>query len=135
MCLPPVLRTQVQQILSVDVIFIKKIAFLLGVFSLLGLGLVHFFRNRFESHVMTSIRFVLAKAATRSFDFIELQCDGEGAIGALTSALQASGIAVSITGPCQHVAVVERMTRTMKNRYRCHDLALPFVKTLTLIDW
>jgi len=28
---------------------------------------------------------MLAKAASRSFDVIELRCDGEGAIGALTS--------------------------------------------------
>ena len=127
--------TQVQQILNVDVIFIKKIAFLLGVFTPLGLGLVHFLRDRSESQVATALRLMLAKAASRSFDVIELRCDGEGAIGALTSALQASGITVSIAGPGQHVAVVERMARTLKNRYRCHELALPFVMTHTLIVW
>jgi hypothetical protein len=78
---------------------------------------------------------MLTKAANRSFDVIELRCDGEGAIGALTSALQASGITVSIAGPSQHVAVVERMARILKNRYRCHELALLFVMTRTLIVW
>jgi hypothetical protein len=52
---------------------------------------------------------MLAKAASRSFDVIELRCDGEGAIGSLTSALQSSGIVVFIARPGQHVAVVERM--------------------------
>ena len=127
--------TQVQQILSVDIIFIKKIAFLLGVFTPLGLGLVHFLRDRSEAQVATALRLMLAKAASRSFDVIELRCDGEGAIGALTSTLQASGITVSIAGPGQHVAVVERMARTLKGRYRCHELALPFVMTHTLIVW
>ena len=88
--------TQAQQILNVDVIFRKKIVFLHGVFTPLGLGLVHFLRDRSESRVETSLRLMLAKAANRSFDVIDLRCDGEGAIGALTSAMQASGIAVSI---------------------------------------
>jgi hypothetical protein len=78
---------------------------------------------------------MLAKAASRSFDVVELRCDGEGTIGALTSAMQVNDITVSIAGPCQHVDVVERMARTLKSRYRCHELALPFVMAYTLIVW
>jgi hypothetical protein len=79
--------TQVQQILNVDVIFIKKIAFLLGLFTPFGLGLVQFLRDRYESQVATALRLMLVKAASRFFDVVELHCDGEGAIGALTSAM------------------------------------------------
>ena len=68
--------TQVQQILSVDVIFVKMIHFLLGVFTPLGLGLVHFLRDRSEDQVCTAVRMMLAKAASRSFDVIEIRCDG-----------------------------------------------------------
>ncbi len=125
--------TEVQQILDVDVIFIQKIAFLLCVFTPLGLGLVHFLRGRLQ--VATALRLMLAKLASMSFDVIELRCDGEGVIGALTSTMQASGIAVFIVGPSQHVAVVEQMARTLKNRYRCHELALPFVIKHTLVVW
>jgi hypothetical protein len=125
----------VQQILSVDIIVVEKVAFLLGVFTPLRLGLVYFVRNRSESQVGTALRLILAKAASRSFDVIELRCDGEEVIGALTSALQVSGIVVTTAGPGQHVAVVERMARTLKIRYRCHELTLPFVVTHTLIVW
>ncbi len=52
---------------------------------------------------------MLSKAASRSFDVIELRCDGEVAIGALTSALRASGIGVTIAGIGRHVTVVKRM--------------------------
>jgi len=65
--------THVHQILNVDVIFITKIAFLLGVFTPLSLGLVHFLCDRFESQVATTLRLVLVKAASRSFDIIELR--------------------------------------------------------------
>jgi hypothetical protein len=78
---------------------------------------------------------MLAKAASRSFDVIELRCDGEGAIGALTSALQASGTVVTIAGPGQHVVVVDRMVRTLKGRYRCHEMALPLIMAHTRIMW
>ena len=127
--------TQVQQILSIDIIFVKMIPFLLGVFTPLGLGLVHFLRDRSEDQVGTGVRLMLAKAGSRSFDVLEIRCDGEGAVGALSAALQASGIRVAIAGPGQHVAVVERMARTLKSRHRCHELALPFVMTHTLIIW
>jgi len=127
--------TQVQQILNVDIMFIKKVIFLLGVFTPLGLGLVYFLRNRAEAHVGTALRLMLAKVASRSFDVIELRCDGEAVIGALTRAVQVSGIVITIAGPGQHVAVVKRMVRTLKGRYRCHELALPFVMAHTLIVW
>jgi hypothetical protein len=61
---------------------------------------------------------MLAKATSRFFDLAELKCDGEGAIRAMTSALQVNGIVVSITGHGQHVTVIERMARMLKDCYR-----------------
>ena len=122
-----------QQILIVDIIFIKKFAFLLGLSSSLGLGLVYFLRNRYETQVWTALRLMLAKATSSSVDVIELRCDAQGAVGPLTSALRVSDIVVTIADPCQHVAVVERMARTPKGRYRCPELALPCGMTQSLI--
>ena len=68
--------TQVQQTLNVDIIFVNKVAFLFGVFTPLGLGLVYFLRNRSEAQVGTALRRMLTKATSRSFDVIKLQCDG-----------------------------------------------------------
>jgi hypothetical protein len=73
MCLPP--RYASKKILNVDAIFVKKIAFLLGVFSLLRLGLVRFLRDRSEAQMATTLRLMLAKAANRSFAVIELRCN------------------------------------------------------------
>ena len=74
--------TQVQQILIVEIIFIKKVAILLGMFTPLGLGLIYFLRNCSEAQVRSALRLMLAKDASKSFDIIELRCDGEEAIGA-----------------------------------------------------
>lgn len=125
--------TQVQQILSIDVVFVKRVAFLLGVLTPLGLGLVEFLRDRSVDSVETAVRIMLAKAASRSFDVLEIRCDGEKAVGAMTAAMEHRGLRVSIAGPGQHVSVVERMAQTVKSRFRCHELALPFVMTHTLL--
>ncbi len=71
-----------------DNIFVNKIAFLLGMFTPLGLGLVRYLSDRFEAKAETADRFMLAKTTSRSFDVVELHCDDEGVIGALKSALQ-----------------------------------------------
>ncbi len=47
--------TQVQQILSVNIISVKKIAFLLGMFIPPGLGLVRYLRDRSEAEVGTAV--------------------------------------------------------------------------------
>ncbi len=104
-------------------------------FTSLGLGLFRYLRDRSEAKVGTAVRLMLAKASSISFDVVELRSDGEEAIGALSSAVQASGIVVSVAGPGQHVAMAERMARTLKYRYRCHELALLFVMTYNLIVW
>ena len=53
--------TQVHQIFSVDIIFIKKIAFLLGMFTPLGPRLVPYLRDCSEAGVGTTVRLMLAK--------------------------------------------------------------------------
>jgi hypothetical protein len=125
--------TQVQQILSIGIIIVKKVAFLLGVLTPLGLGIIEFLRDRSIDSVETGVRTMLAKAASRSFDVLEIRCDGEKAVGALAAALEQRGVRVSIARPGQHVSVVERMDQIVKSRHRCHELALPFVMNHTLL--
>ncbi len=125
--------TQMQQILSIDIIFVKKVAFLLGVLTPLGLGIVEFLRDRSIDYVETGVRTMLANAASRSFDVLEIRCDGEKAVGALAAALEHCGVRVSITEPGQHVSVIEQMAQTVKSHHRCHELGLPFVMNHTLL--
>ncbi len=63
---------QVQQILSIGIIFAKKVAFLLEVVTPLDLGIVKFLRDRSIDSIETGVRTMLAKAASRSFDILEI---------------------------------------------------------------
>jgi hypothetical protein len=78
---------------------------------------------------------MLAKAASRHFHVLEIRCDGEGAVGTLTAAMRLSGIRISIAGPGQHVSGVKCMAKTVKSRHMCHEFALLFVITHTLLLW
>lgn len=127
--------TQVQQILHIDIIFVKKVPFLLGVLTPLGLTLIEYLRDRSEVAVAVAVELFLSKAASRSFDVLEVRCDGEAAVAAMVPSLESLGLRVLIAGPGQHVHVVERMSQTVKGRQRCHELALPFVMPLLLIVW
>jgi len=52
--------TQVQQIFSIDIVFVKGVAFLLGVLTSLGLGLVEFLRDRLLNSIETAVNIMLA---------------------------------------------------------------------------
>ena len=95
--------------------------------------LIEFLRDCSTDSVETAVKTMLAKAASRSLDILEIRCDGEGAVGALIAAIEQRGLRVSIAGPGQHVSVMDRMAQTIKSRLRYHELAPPFVMTHTLI--
>ena len=81
-----------------------------GVFtSLDGLGIVEFFRHRSVDSVKRRVRTMLAVAASRSFDVLEIRCDVEKTIGAFAEALEQHSMRVLIARPGQHVSVVELM--------------------------
>ena len=56
--------------------------------------------------------------------------DGEGAIAALSDRLRLDGINFNPAGPGEHVPVVERKIRQVKERVRSHVHALPFMHVI-----
>ena len=88
--------TQVRNILGIEIIFVKKVALLFGALTPLGLGIVKFLRDRSVDSVKTGVRTMLTKAESKSFDVLDIQCDGEKAVGALAAALEQRGMRVSI---------------------------------------
>ena len=99
----------------------------------LGLGLVEFMRDRSVDSIKPGVKIMLAKDASRSFDVLEIRCDGKKAVGAFTVALEHRDLRISAAGPGQPVNVDERMAHTVKIRFRCHELFLPFVTTHTIL--
>ena len=125
--------TQVQQILAVDILFVRKLPFLLGVLTPLGLALCIPLKNRSAPHVAKGIHSFIATAKSRDFDCVQIRTDGEGGVKAMIDELFVLGIVIDTAGPGQHVPVVERKIQTVKERVRAHVNTLPFVMTQLLL--
>jgi Reverse transcriptase (RNA-dependent DNA polymerase) len=125
--------TQVQQILAVDIFFVKKLPFLIGQLVPLNLALCTPLKNRTAAIVAAGIRTFINTAKSRDFDCVQLRTDGEGALAAMCNELSSLGIVVDTAGPGQHVPVVERKIQTIKERVRAHENSLPYVMTRLLL--
>jgi hypothetical protein len=69
--------TQVQQSLAVDIMFIKKLPFLVGVLVPLNLTMCAHLKNRGVECVAVGIRSFINNAKSRNFDIVVLRADGE----------------------------------------------------------
>ncbi len=120
--------TQVQQTLSVDIMFVYRMPILLGLLAPLALVQVHDLKDdRGVASVAEGMNKSISTAKGRGFDIQCIRADGEGAIGALKPDLErAYSLVVDTTGSGTHVEDVERMSQTLKKRVRCHFHDLPF---------
>ena len=118
---------QVQQCLEIDIMFVRKQPYLLGVLVPLKYILCEPLQDRGVTSVAAAIESFLSKAKARDFDVQQIRCDGEGAVGALSADLGALGVELHLAGPGQHVPTVERTIRTVKERVRTLVHELPYV--------
>jgi hypothetical protein len=127
--------TQVQQTLSVDIMFVYRMPILLGFLAPLALVQVYDLADdRGAGSVGPGITKFVSAARGRGFDVKFIRTDGEGTIAALTVELENEhGLVVEPTGSGTHVEEVERMCQTLKKRVRCHFHDLQFVMCRMLL--
>jgi hypothetical protein len=124
---------QEQQVLAVDIMFIQKVPFLLGILLPLGLLLVSHLKSKAASSIKTVLETFLGKAKRRNFDVQIIQADGETGIKPLITGVEIAGVTIETSGLGQHVAQIERSIQTVKGRFRAHRNDLPFVLCTSLI--
>jgi len=127
--------TQIQQTLSVDIMFVYRMPILLGLLTPLALIQVYDLGDdRGTNSVGAGLKKFISVARGRGFDTKCIRTDGEGAIAALTEDLERDhGLVVEPTGSGTHVEEIERMCQTLKKRIRCHFHDLPFVVCKSLL--
>jgi hypothetical protein len=126
-------KTQVQQLIELDVIWLKGIPFLLALVLPLGLAMVEHLRDRSAALIGKCVNRMLSSLKARDFDVTELRTDNEGGVAKHKTALEYMGIRVEPCGPGQHVPGIERLARTVKERVRAYDTTLPFVMCAKLL--
>ena len=130
-------KIQIEQVLEVDIFFVKGIIFLLGVFSPLDLAMVHALKRRTASCIADGLQHFTSLARQRGFNTVLIRSDNEGgiaklklvAIPGITFSDLNLPIDIDLAGPGKHVPRAERRIRTIKERVRVHEYHLPFVMT------
>ena len=130
----PIMRPiQQLQTLHVDIMFVEGLPFLISVCQPLGLVMV----DRIPDRKLSTLRKVVSKHINHihnhNFVVDTVLSDGEGGIAALQDDLLAHNIRYNPAGPGQHVPVVERKIRLIKERVRAHIHSLPFNLSQTLL--
>ena len=128
---------QVEQVLSVDVMFVDGVPSLIGLATPLDLTMAVTL-SAFDSAqgprsaavVKKGIDGFVATLASRNFVTRMIMSDGEGAVGKIKQDLNMLGIEVDISGAGGHVARIERKIQTVKERLRAYIAhQLPFTLT------
>jgi Zinc knuckle len=132
---------QKEQVLSVDIMFTKKLAILIGVSTLLDLTLATSLTSldllkpsRAAEAVKKGIQYFLGVLQSQAFRAKLIMSDGEGAIAKLKTELDLLGIEVDVSGAGGHVARLERRIQVLKERMRTHVYYLPFALSLLILS-
>ena len=125
---------------AMDIMFVNGIPFIVGVTRPLNYIMVGDLDKTYETKaparqskiVEKSILEMVGSLKSRNFNPILLTWDGEKAVTQCTPALQFKGLQVQQVAAGAHVSVVERVIRSIKNRFRAVLLSLPYVLTALL---
>ena len=132
---------QKEQVLSVDIMFVRKLAILIGVSTPLDLTLATSLTSldlqkpsRAADTVRRGIQYFLGVLQSQGFEAKLIMSDGEGAVAKLKTELNLLGVEVDISGAGGHVARVERRIQVVKERMRTHIHHLPFALSLLALS-
>lgn len=125
---------QRDQVLSIDIMFIDKLAILVGISTPLGLTIAYSLNTadlkkpaRTAAQVKIGINHFIAVLASQNFRTSIIMSDGEGAVKILIDELGRLGVEIDVSGAGGHVARIERKIRIVRERVRCHvAYHLPF---------
>ena len=132
---------QQQQVLAIDIMYIDKLAFLIGVATPLDLTMVTSLTSldtgkpsRAAEAIRKAVIYFYGVLASQNFQAPLLMSDGEGAVGKLVTELNLLGVEVDISGAGGHVPRVERRIQLVKERVRAYSHYLPFTMPLLVLS-
>jgi hypothetical protein len=133
--LPP--SVEVEQTAHSDLMMILSGVYLITVVTPLYLILVTCLKGNSKgtAAVREALKSQLDSVAKRGFAVKTLLSDGEGASAKLEPELNQRGVNLNPSGPGQHVPLVEKTIRQVKERVRAHIASLPFSLNSTLLVW
>jgi hypothetical protein len=132
---------QKEQVLAIEIMFIRKLAILIGVSTPLDLTLATSLTSadmlkpsRAAAAVKKGIDYFMGVLQSQDFKAKLIMSDGEGAVAKLKTELNMLGVEVDISGAGGHVARVERRIQVLRERMRTDVHILPFALSLLCLS-
>jgi hypothetical protein len=123
--------------MSVDIMFMQKLAILIGVSIPLDLTFATSLTSldmqkpsRVADVVRRGVQYLLGVLQSQGFEAKLIMSDGEGAVAKLRTELNLLGVEMDVSGAGGHVARVERRLQVVKVHKRTHIHHLPFALSL-----
>jgi hypothetical protein len=113
----------------IDLFFINKLVFLLSISQGFNLLVVRFLNDKKANSAETAISDIIATYLKHNVIIKRIVCDGESGISALKSKIESKGIALEQCSKNEHVGIIERAGRQMKERVRAFITTLPYTLT------
>jgi hypothetical protein len=107
--------------MNIDIFFIDGEGYLISVLIPLDYVIITRIKNRTSEALRTAVYYHLQTAESEQYEVTHiLLCDGEKGFSTFFNHLLAAGYLINPSGPGQHVPVVERKIRLVKERIRAY---------------
>jgi len=125
----------IQQHINIDIFFIEGEGYLISVLTPLDFVMINRIKNRTTEALRAAVYHHLATAESENYDVTHILCDGEKGFAAFFNALRTAGYLINPSGPGQHVPVVERKIRVVKERVRATLQSIPYQLMFSLLRY
>ena len=123
------------QFLSVDLFFIDGDGYMISVMSPLDHTAVVHIKNRTTAVLRGALLKILAKIDQQHYEVSYILTDNEGGMAALFVELEQAGYGINPAGAGDHVPIVERKIRTVKERVRAYLQSIPYTLMFSLLRY
>ena len=127
--------SDVSQHLNIDIFFIDGEGYLISVLTPLDYVQISRIQNRLSEALRAAVYHHLATAESEDFQVTHILCDGEKGFAAFFNALRIAGYLINPAGPGQHVPIVERKIRLVKERLQAYLQSIPYQLMFSLLRY
>lgn len=127
--------SDIQQHINIDIFFIEGEGYLISVLTPLDFVMITRIKNRTTEALRAAVYHHLATAESENYEVTHILCDGEKGFSAFFNTLRTAGYLINPSGPGQHVPVVERKIRVVKERIRATLQSIPYQLMFSLLRY
>ena len=127
--------SDIQQYLNIDIFFIDGEGYLISVLTPLDYVMIARIKDRTTEALRAAVYHHLATAEGEEFEITHILCDGEKGFAACFNELRTAGYLINPSGPGQHVPIVERKIRLVKERLRAYLQSIPYQLMFSLLRY